>query len=206
MPICLELGAEEVRRGRSRNRNEEHLDKANKEEVKEIMCWDKESRTLYREKTKKLGWEIIQENETVDKTWERLKGVIKDAIHTWKKRKVKRIYVRWKTGKGTKERYVEERKSFRIFLEEKRKKKREEEEKELRNIHWPSQVWKFINKKRNKREWKENNIEKEEWRRYFMNLLEGADYEGEQGHNPRDKNKTLRLTVQQKEKKRMKTK
>lgn len=77
-------------------------------------------------------------------------------------------------------RYVEEKKSFRIFLEEKRKKKREEEEKKLKNIQNSAQIWEYINKKRNKREWRENNIRKEEWRKYFMELLEGMEQDGEQ--------------------------
>lgn len=85
-----------------------------------------------------------------------------------------------KQGKGMEKRYVEERKSFRIFLEEKRKKKREEEEKELKNIQNSAQIWEYINKKRNKREWRENNIRKEKWRKYFMELLEGMEQDGEQ--------------------------
>lgn len=34
-------------------------------------------------------------------------------------------------------------------------------------------IWKFINKKRNKRDWKENNIGKNKERLSYMNLLEG---------------------------------
>ena len=137
----------------------------------------------------------------MDNLWERLKEIILESIvykerktrkrrighKDWwdrecsrKKRIAKRAYIRWRKGKGAKGRYLEERKNFRILLEEKRKKKREEEEKELREIRWATQAWKYINKKRNKREWKENNIGKEEWRSYFMELLGGVDTEGEQ--------------------------
>lgn len=165
------------------------------------MCWDEVFRTLYREKTEKFGWEKTQRNKTTEEIWKRLKEITKEPIiykekkiikkqigHkdwwdrqcTRKKRKVKRIYVKWKKGKGMEKRYVEERKSFRIFLEEKRKKKREEEEKKLKNIQNSAQIWEYINKKRNKREWRENNIRKEEWRKYFMELLEEMEQDGEQ--------------------------
>jgi len=40
-----------------------------------------------------------------------------------------------------------------------------------------AEVWKFINKKRGVRKWNENNIGEEEWRRYFMELLEGEKME-----------------------------
>lgn len=53
--------------------------------------------------------------------------------------------------------------------------KREKEEKELRNLRNKNEIWKFINRKRKKREWRENNIKKDEWRRYFMELLEGRE-------------------------------
>lgn len=181
MPICMELQLEKEGR-RSRDKKEEQTDSENKEEVKELTCWDEESRTLYREKSEKMGWTHNQE-ETADETWARLKGIILESIVykekkirqrcigykdwwdrecTKKKRRVKKVYVRWRRGKGTKEGYMEERKNFRLLLEKKRKKKREEEENELRQMQGATQAWKYINKKRKRREWRENNIEKEE--------------------------------------------
>lgn len=82
---------------------------------------------------------------------------------------VKRLYKKWKSGRGRREEYVKGRKSLREFLKfkikEKRKKKEEElrrkrkkEEQELRRLRKDFEIWKFINKKRNKRDWKENNI------------------------------------------------
>lgn len=97
-----------------------------------------------------MGWTHNQE-ETADETWARLKGIILESIvykekkirqrcigyKDWwdreymkKKRRVKRVYVRWRRGKGTKEGYMQERKNFRLLLEKKRKKKKEEEEKD----------------------------------------------------------------------------
>lgn len=67
------------------------------------------------------------------------------------------------------------------FFDKRKKKKREQEEEELRGIRNKTEVWQFINKKRKKREWKENNIGKEEWRRHFKNLLEEEEEEVEEG-------------------------
>lgn len=92
----------------------------------------------------------------------------------------KKNICKMKKKQRNKEKIRRKKKKFQNIFRKKRKKKREEEE-ELRNIQNPSQIWKYINKKRNKREWKENNIKKGEWRRYFMNLLEGEDQVGEQG-------------------------
>lgn len=65
--------------------------------------------------------------------------------------------------------YRESRKGLKEFLKRKRKEKHEEEEAELRNIKKDSEIWKYINKKKKRKEWTENNIE--EWRIYFMKLL-----------------------------------
>lgn len=82
-----------------------------------------------------------------------------DRSCTKKKREIKRIYKKWKKGKGTREKFLEERKK-REYLESKRRKKREEEGKELKELKNEAEVWKYINKKRRKREWKENSIKK----------------------------------------------
>lgn len=194
MPVCMELGTEEEEHTRSRRHwNESET----QEENRKVVCWNEEARKRYRDKTEEMEW-VSQPDESVDSAWLRLKGMVKEAFiykerkikkstigHkdwwdkscTRRKRKVKRIYKSWKLGKGTREKYIEERKGLRTYLEEKRKKKREEEEEELRSIHRESEVWKFINRKRNKREWKENNIEDEVWRKHFMELLGGEDIE-----------------------------
>lgn len=91
-----------------------------------------------------------------------------------KKREVKRSYKKWKREKIGKEKYMEERK-FRELLEKKQKEKREEEEEELKKLKKEAEVWKYINKKRGKKKWKENNIKKEEWRNYFRRLLDSLE-------------------------------
>jgi len=66
---------------------------------------------------------------------------------------------------------------FRKWLEKKQKEKRAEEE--LKRIKRETEVWKFINKKKDNKTWNENTIGKEEWRRHFMELLDGTKLEGE---------------------------
>lgn len=221
MPICNGTTTRKRRNKRSRDKKEEQTDSKNKEEVKMLTCWDEESRTLYRERSEKMGWTHNQE-ETADETWARLKGIILESIvykekkirqrcigykdwwdreYTKKKRRVKRVYVRWRRGKGTKEGYMQERKNFRLLLEKKRKKKKEEEEKELRQIQGATQAWKYINKKRKRREWRENNIGKEEWRSHFMELLEGVETGGEhaQRHNVEEKVMDFEKTEEEKD-------
>lgn len=143
------------------------------------VCWNMEARKTYRERTEEIGWrkEEGEEGEiwTIEKTWERLKELIKEALlytkvkkrikeigfKAWwdrsctkKKREVKRIYKKWKKGKGTREKFLEERKKLREYLESKRRKKRGEEKKELRDLKNEAEVWKYMNKKRRKKEWK----------------------------------------------------
>jgi len=56
------------------------------------------------------------------------------------KRRVKRIYSRWRKGKVVRERYMEERKLFRKWLKKKQKEKGEEEEEELKKIKKETEV------------------------------------------------------------------
>lgn len=71
--------------------------------------------------------------------------------------------------------HLEKRKEFRELLEKKQKNKKEEEEEELKKLKREADVWKYINRKRDKKTWKENSIKKEEWRKYFKELLDGIE-------------------------------
>jgi len=83
---------------------------------------------------------------------------------------VKRIYRKCKEGKIGKERFLEEKAKFKELVEKKQKEKRKEEE-ELKKIKNEVEIWRYINKKRDNKLKKENNIGKDEWRKHFMNLL-----------------------------------
>lgn len=86
------------------------------------------------------------------------------SIQEMKKRKIRQRSV-----------YSREKRLER-FLEEKRKKWRKEEEEELRNLKNPEEVWRYINRMRGKKEWRENNISNDEWERHFVGLLDGRRY------------------------------
>jgi len=45
----------------------------------------------------------------------------------------------------------------------------------LKKIKSEVEIWRYINKKRGNKTKKENKIGKEEWRKHFMNLLDGAE-------------------------------
>ncbi|XP_029676802.1 uncharacterized protein LOC115243745 [Formica exsecta] len=92
-----------------------------------------------------------------------------------KKREVRICYKKWRKGKTGKEKYMEERRKLKKLAERKQREKREGEEKELKNLRNLAEVWRFINRKRKKRTWKEAEISKEVWRSYFMELLEGNE-------------------------------
>lgn len=138
------------------------------------------------------------EEQSIDDTWQRLKIIVKDSLikkdrkvikkeigHkdwwdkecTRMKRKVHKSLKKWKKGKIGRKKYIENKKSLRELMEEKRKKKRKEEEKELRMLRNETEMWKFINKKRSKRTWVDNNIGKKDWKNYFMKLLDGIEKE-----------------------------
>lgn len=94
---------------------------------------------------------------------------------TKKKREVQRLYRKWRQGKITRERYIEGKKALRVMQEQKQRERRNKKEEELGKLQKESDIWKFINKKRKKREWTDNNIGKGEWRKHFMQLLKGTE-------------------------------
>lgn len=75
-----------------------------------------------------------------------------DRSCTKKKRELQRIYRKLRQGKVTRERYIEEKRSLRVLQERKQKERKDKEEDELRNLRKEAEVWKFINKRRKKRE------------------------------------------------------
>jgi len=116
----------------------------------------------------------IKEKELGDRDWW-------DRRCTKGKRELKKLYWKWRKKKIERKRYLEERKKFKSLLEEVQREKRIKEEEELRNMKREAEVWKFINKKRGARKWNGNTIGEAEWRRYFMELLEGQESEAGKG-------------------------
>lgn len=81
----------------------------------------------------------------------------------------------WKKGKITREKYIEEKSKLQVFLERKQEKWKEEEESELKDLKNESEVWRYINKRRGGNERIRNNIGKEDWKKHFVKLLNGAE-------------------------------
>lgn len=96
------------------------------------------------------------------------------------KRKVCREYRRWKKGKISRGKYMEERKSMKEHFEKRKKEKREEEGEELKNLKNEKEIWEFINRKRGKRKQVKNKIDKGRWMKYFMELLEEKEEKAEE--------------------------
>ena len=159
------------------------------------ICWDKEAVRCYKEKTDDLVWDDSQ-GRSIEEIWNKLKELVHDAmikkeikVKKWKigsrdwwdrdctrkKREVKRTFIKWRKGKIARERYIEEKGNMKVLYDQKRKKKREEEEKELKNLRHGAEIWRFINRKRKKKVWKDNTIGCEEWKEYFEELLVGTE-------------------------------
>lgn len=154
-----------------------------------MICWNEEAVQKYKEDIELWENEVGQIVRSVEEKWLRLKekvneAMIKKRIKTkrkefedkdWdkkctrKKREVKRLYRTWRVAIVNRERYIEKRKRMSEMKEEKQRKLRNETE-----------VWKFMNKRRVKKEWIENNIRREEWHTHFEDLLGRVEGEKEE--------------------------
>lgn len=157
---------------------------------------------FFWENTNKLEWNNVVTGTAVEEKWEALKDIIHktmvkeastvkrrlvgskdwwDRGCTKKKRAVHKMYKNWRNGMCSREKYIEEKRKLTVYLE-KMKKWKEKEKMELRMLRNEAEVWRFINKKRGKRVWVENEINKERWEKHFRNLLGGAPcIKGEDG-------------------------
>lgn len=83
---------------------------------------------------------------------------------------------------------LEEKRMFKDLMKKKQNEKRKES-KRNKKLKREADIWKFINKKRSKRTWKETNIGKHEWRGYFMELLDGRGGQDKQQTEQRKEKK-----------------
>ncbi|XP_024884072.1 uncharacterized protein LOC112462473, partial [Temnothorax curvispinosus] len=86
-------------------------------------------------------------------------------------------------GKERKDKFLEEKRKLKELAEQKQREKREEEEIELKNLRSVAEVWKFINRKKRKKVWREANIRKEAWKKHFMELLEETEGQMDYGNS-----------------------
>lgn len=162
--------------------------------VKIIEEW-KEENIKYREKET----EIRIKGETTEDIWRNLKeGVEKCVIRKqvkikrkkigerdwWdteckkEKKKVKRVYKRWRQGKEAKEEYILLRKNFRELCKRKEAAKLEKLEEEIKRARAEAQIWKIVNRERKNARIVGEDISMEEWRRHFVSVLEGREEDG----------------------------
>ncbi|XP_011339592.2 golgin subfamily A member 6-like protein 22 [Ooceraea biroi] len=111
-----------------------------------------------------------------------------DKECTRKKREIIRRYRKWKKGTGRREDFINSKRELQELLVKKKAEKREKEMQQLKGLRNEKEIWDFINKRRTKREWINNEIHKEEWRKYFMELLDGHEKHTaeEEEHQKRD--------------------
>ncbi|KYN19348.1 hypothetical protein ALC57_08321 [Trachymyrmex cornetzi] len=175
LPLCLRIWEQEER--------EERI---TAEEVREwedeIVVWNEKAIARYKSATEEEETEEgrkeekEQEGKAIEECWDEIKRIVSC---TKGKRKVKKLYWRWRRGKIKKEEYWLERRGYEELLKKRQREKREEEEMELKNLKREADIWKYINKKRRRKRQVENNINKEEWRDYFKELLGNEEEEGE---------------------------
>ncbi|XP_054002009.1 uncharacterized protein LOC128888868 [Hylaeus anthracinus] len=157
----------------------------------ESWCWEEDKVQSFKDKT----GDRVFEQEGVEESWIELgEGIRECAVRRkrkikerkieyklrWdkecgqRKRKLKRLYRKWKAGKVEREEYVKGRTELRKLYEEKEKRKKEEELEEIKGAKTEAQIWKYINKERKKRIMIEKSIRIEEWAEHFRNLLGGS--------------------------------
>lgn len=159
-------------------------------ETVEKREWTEENIKNYQENCK--NWE--SKEETIEKIWLEIKEKIQEAIpkiqrkrYKWrmgkrpwhdqkwkeKKRDVRKILRKWRKGNCNREEYTEKRKEYKEWCKKKKTEFEKEEEEKIKHIKTEQEVWKYINKFRNKREAIDTEIEIEEWREHFMQRFQG---------------------------------
>lgn len=176
LPLQLELESEEEEERRKSLNKEEEEEEGNgmKQEGKWYISWTEEDRERYKEHTKSgLGEGNDKEEVKIEELWDKIKTKTKEMVirkekkiwkmdlghkewwnkeYTRKKRKVKRSYRKWRNKKINREIYLKERREIKKLFEEKQEERRRKMEDELKGLNNETEVWRYINKRRNKRE------------------------------------------------------
>ncbi|XP_050494320.1 golgin subfamily A member 6-like protein 6 [Bombus huntii] len=181
MPLEIETEGPEVQR-----------DEERKGEERERREWTKESAGRYLEECK--DW--ASRGRTVEEMWAEIKKKINEAIpkkrvrirkwsigekvwydKEWKERKreIRRKMTKFRKGKCSREEFIEEKKEFKQWCEQRKEKQEEEEMEKLKKIKTEQEAWKYINKYRRRREVVDEAIREEEWKNHFMEALEGTE-------------------------------
>ncbi|KAI4475510.1 hypothetical protein M0802_015130 [Mischocyttarus mexicanus] len=156
--------------------------------TREVINWSKEKIVEFKERTKTKKFT----KERLEDSWKELhegtrgcmareiirqrKRVIREKFWwdkecTREKRKVKKLYTRWKRGAIERREYLEGKVDLKKLCKEKEERKRKEEMEQIRNAKTEAEIWKYINKGTKKRVPIGEKIMNEEWRKHFCELL-----------------------------------
>ena len=155
----------------------------------EVDDWTEEGIRKYKENLNNVKWQNSE--ETIDEKI--LVGIIKEAVgkrkwkekkknmNKWwdlecweKKRNVRKMLKKFKSGKLTKEVYFKERKSYKELCNRKKQEQDLKYEEEIKNIRNENEAWKFINRERKRKTSICEEIKMEEWKSYFCEILNGT--------------------------------
>lgn len=103
----------------------------------------------------------------------------KKAWHSeeWKKKKrrLRRELRRIKKRKTSREEYIKKRNEYKAWCKIERERYEKEEEERIESIKTEEEAWKYINRYRKKREKMNEDMDLEEWRQHFKELLGGTE-------------------------------
>ena len=92
-----------------------------------------------------------------------------------KRRELQKCLKRARKGQSTIAEYRKHRKEYKELCQQKKERKREEYIEQVKNITKEKEVWEHVNKGRKIRSKISTTIAMEEWRRHFMELLDGKE-------------------------------
>ena len=188
MPLVVKIAEKNINKYKNKGKKKEL------EKKKEFISWSEEDIAVFQNKTKEI--KIDYAGESTEYLWKKLKERIGMAVtkrerkikkirfgyRRWwdkecrrKKRKVKKTYLSWKNGKSIRENFITEKKEWKSLCNMKEKVFNENEEAALRSIKNESDVWKFLGRNSKKSGSIDSNIDLNEWKKHFINLLEDTE-------------------------------
>jgi hypothetical protein len=180
------------------NQEEKEKGEMREEEKKVIVkVWSEHGVKEYRRRLEEATFKeqeiekmVTELKEVIEKATKKKEVIVRGAKGAGKKngwwdreceqakREVVKALRGWRRNKIDRSRFLEAKRRYRERCREKKKQKREREEKEIKEIRTEREVWKYINRERKKKEPVSEKITIQEWKEYFMKLLEGRKGEG----------------------------
>jgi len=162
-----------------------------KERKERRGVWDEEGRKEFRQKLGECGG---MRNESIERQWKEMEEKLKRALREleekreeeikierrrgwWdeecrkEKKRVKRMLRNWRKREGEEKEYRRGKRGYKEMCKRKKKEENEKWEKKVERAKRENEVWEIVNRERRKRRRVNENIEMEEWKKYFMRLL-----------------------------------